>query len=39
MRNMSFALTTTQVRAGTKTVTRRMGVGSSSSRATSCAPW
>lgn len=25
MRNMSFALTTDQVRAGTKTVTRRMG--------------
>ena len=25
MRNMSFALTTAQVRAGTKTVTRRMG--------------
>lgn len=25
MRNMSFALTTSQIRAGTKTVTRRMG--------------
>jgi hypothetical protein len=25
MRNMSFALTTDQIRAGTKTVTRRMG--------------